>query len=345
MLGLKAIVMTGLGGVEVLVERELDVPRVGDEDVLLKVEGCGVCYRDTLARRGFMKTKTPIVPGHEISGTVIETGSSVAELRRGDLVASLIYTFNPRDPECSEGRENTCRGNMWIGEDLDGCYAEYVKLPYWVLVKVGDPGESRPEAYSFAACVIGTLLRAYKTLGGARKGEYVLVTGASGGVGIHAVQLGKALGLKVIAVTRSEDKAKVIETYGADHVVVYKDRFVDEVRKLTDGRGPDIVIETVGGPTLEQSIRSVARGGRIALIGNVDPKPHPILLGLIILREVKVIGVLNSTLKELREAVELLRSGAVKPVYKTIGLNVEDVREAHRILEMGRSMGRIVIKP
>jgi len=337
--------MKGLGDVDVLVEEEVEVPRIGDEEVLLKVEGCGICYRDTIVRRGFMKARIPVIPGHEVSGRVIEVGGSVRGLSRGDLVVSLIYVFNRMDPECSPGRENTCRGNRWIGEDTDGCYAEYVKLPYWVLVRIGDPGEVKPEAYSFSACVIGTLIRAYKTLGDARKGEYVLVTGASGGVGLHAIQVGKALGLKVIAITRSEDKAKLIASMGADNIIVYKDKFSEEVRKITDGRGPDIVIETVGGPTLEQSIRAVSRGGRIMLIGNVDPKPQQLLLGLIILKEVKVLGVLNSTLGELEEAVKLIRDGRVKPFYKTIGLNLEDVREAHRILESGRSMGRIVIKP
>ncbi len=342
---MKAIVMKGFGDVDVLFEEDIEIPMVGDDEVLLKVEGCGVCYRDTIVRRGFMRARTPIVPGHEVSGTIVELGGSVRGFSRGDLVASLIYVFNRDDPECTPGRENTCRGNRWIGEDIDGCYAEYVKLPYWVLVRIGDPGEAAPEAYSFSACVIGMLIRAYKSLGQARKGEYVLVTGASGGVGLHAVQVGKALGLKVIAVTRSEDKAKLIESMGADNVIVYKDRFSEEVRRVTDGRGPDIVIETVGGPTIEQSIRAISRGGRLMLIGNVDPRPQQLPLGLIILKEVKVLGVLNSTLEELREAVELIRSGRVKPFYRTIRLDVEEVREAHRILESGRSIGRIVIRP
>jgi acryloyl-coenzyme A reductase len=342
---LKAIVLKGFGDVDVLVEEDVEAPTVGDEEVLLKVAGCGICYRDTIVRRGFMKARIPVIPGHEVSGFVVEMGGSVRGFSRGDLAASLIYIFNPGDPECGLGRENTCRGNRWVGEDVNGCYAEYVKLPYWVLTRIGDPGEAGPEAYSFSACVIGTLIRAYKTLGGVREGEYALVTGASGGVGLHAVQVGKALGLRVVAVTRSEDKARLVEKMGADSVIVYRDRFAEEARRVTDGRGPDIVIETVGGPTLEQSIRAVNRGGRIMLIGNVDPKPQQLLLGLVILKEVKVLGVLNSTLRELGEAVELIRSGRVKPFYKTIGLEVGEVREAHRILESGRSTGRIVIKP
>ncbi|MDM7275997.1 MAG: zinc-binding dehydrogenase [Thermoprotei archaeon] len=342
---MKAIVLEGVGEVDLLVEREVETPRVGPGEVLLKVAGCGICYRDVLARKGFMKTKTPVIPGHEVSGYVVEVGEGVDSLEKGDLVASLIYSFDARDPECSEGRENICRSTRWLGEDMDGCYAEYIKLPHWILKRVGDPGEAPPEAYSFAACVVGTVLRALKTLGGARKGECALVTGASGGVGIHAVQVARSLGLKVIGVTRSEEKARLIEKYGADNVIVYRDRFSEEARRLTEGRGPEIIVETVGGPTLDQSLRSVARGGRVMVIGNVDPRPQQVLLGLIILREVKVQGVLNSTLRELEEAINILKRGEVKPVYRPIKLEAGEVREAHKILERGGSMGRIVIKP
>ncbi len=342
---MKAIVLEGIGEVDLLVEREVETPKPGPGEVLLKVAGCGICYRDVLARKGFMRPKTPVIPGHEVSGYIVEVGEGVNTLKKGDLAASLIYSFDARDPECGEGRENICRSTRWLGEDMDGCYAEYIKLPYWILKKIGDPGEALPEAYSFAACIVGTAVRALKTLGGARKGEYALVTGASGGVGIHAVQVAKSLGLKVIGVTRSEEKARFIEKYGVDHVIVYKDKFSEEARRLTDGKGPDIILEVVGGPTLDQSLRSVARGGRIMVIGNVDPKPQQVLLGLVILREVKIQGVLNSTPKELEEAIDILRRGEVKPVYKPISLEVGEVREAHKTLERGGSTGRIVIKP
>ncbi|MEM0365558.1 MAG: zinc-binding dehydrogenase [Acidilobaceae archaeon] len=342
---MRAVIMSRVGDVSVLEEREVDYPRLEAGDVLIKVRGCGLCYRDTLARRGYMRAKIPVIPGHEVSGEIVEVGDNVLGLSRGDLVSSLIYVYDPRSSECREDSENICRGNMWIGEDLDGCYAEYIKLPYWILDKIGDPGETRPEAYSFAACVIGTIIRALKTLGEAKRGEYVLVTGASGGVGIHAVQVAKSLGLKVIAVTRSEEKAKLIKGYGVDEVIVYRDKFSEDVRKYTDGRGPDIVVETVGGPTLDQSLRAVSRGGRVLVIGNVDPKPQQVMLGLIILKEIRVLGVLNSTHRELREAIRLLREGLIKPVYKTIPLDVNYIREAHQILESGGAFGRFIITP
>ncbi|MCS7106985.1 MAG: zinc-binding dehydrogenase [Acidilobaceae archaeon] len=340
---MRAILLIGIGGVDVLKEGEVDYPKVERDHIVLKVRGCGVCYRDTLVRRGFMRARIPVIPGHEVVGEVVEVGEGVEDLRKGELVASLIYVHDPHNPEC-RGEENTCRGNKWIGEDIDGCYAEYVKLPRWSLVKVGEPGESPPEAFSYSACVVGTAIRALKTLGKAKKGESVVITGASGGVGIHALQVAKSLGLRTIAVTRSEEKARIIESLGAE-VVVYKDKFSDEVRKRTDGRGADIVLDTVGGPTLDQSLRSAARGGRVVLVGNVDPSPQPVMLGLIILRELRLHGALNSTPPELAEAVEMLKKGYVRPVFKTIPLEEEEVRRAHMTLERGGSLGRIVIRP
>ncbi len=338
--------MIDVGDVDKLVEREVDVPKISDEEILLKVSGCGICYRDTLARRGFMRVKPPVIPGHEISGRIVEVGAKVPKtFSVGDYVASLIYIYDHRDPKCSEGQENICRSRVSIGEEVDGCYAEYVKIPYWIAVKIPSLGEAKPEAYSFSACVVGTIVRALKTIGGVWRGGRILITGASGGVGIHAIQVAKAYGLETIAVTRSEEKARLIKNVGADHVIVYRDKFSDDVRKLSDGEGVDYVLETVGGPTIRESIRSLRWGGKILLIGNIDPSPQSIQLGLLILRENHIMSVMNSCKSELREAIDLISRGLVKPIYRTIPLDQESVREAHRVLEKGGSVGRIVITP
>lgn len=342
---MKAVVLTGYGGYDVLVEREVDVPRISGGEVLIRVRGCGVCYRDTIVRRGMMRARIPVIPGHEVSGEVVEVGDGVEGLSRGDLVASLIYSYDPRDPSCAGGRENICRSRVSIGEDRDGCYAEYIALPHWVLERVGSPGEAGAESYSIAACVVGTALRAVKTIGRVSRGESVLVTGAGGGVGVHVIQVARALGARVIAATRSPEKAEIVRRAGADEVIVYRDSFSEEVRRLTDGEGVDMVIEIVGGPTLEQSLRSVRRGGRVIVIGNVDPKPQGVLLGLVILREISIHGVMNSTHTELREAIEMLRKGLVKPVIRTIDLSQESIRKTHQELEKGASIGRHVIVP
>ncbi len=340
---MRAIIQTAVGGPEVLVEKDVDTPEISNPyDVLIRVVGCGICYRDTLVRRGFMRARLPVIPGHEVVGEVVEYGDGVPGLRKGDVVASLIYIYDHQKGKCESGYENICRGNLSIGEDINGCYAEYVKLPYWVVSRIGDSA-GNIEGYSISACVIGTAVRGIKYIGQARKDESILITGAGGGVGIHAIQVAKALGLRVIAVTRSESKVDAIRKAGADEVVLYSGGFVDEVRKLTDGEGVDIVYESVGGPTLEQSVRSLRKGGRVLLVGNVDPRPQSMLLGLVILKEIKILGVLNATPRELREAINLIRGGRVKPVYTKINFDLDEVRNAHRLLEQGKASGRYVI--
>ncbi len=343
---MRVIQQVGYGGPEVLVEKEVDVPTPGEKEVLVRVKGCGVCYRDTLVRRGLMKAKfLPIVPGHELSGEVVEIGEEVEGLTEGDYVTALTYVHPHCTPECRYGEENICKGNKWLGEEIDGCYSDYMVVPYWILKKIEKKPPIPIESFSISTCVLGTIIRGLKTLGKAKLGDTVLITGASGGVGLHAIQIAKAYGLKTIAVTRSEHKAKLIESNGADHVIVAKERFHDEVKRLTDGKGVDIVLENVGGPTLDSSIRSLRKGGTLSLIGNVNPEPQKVLLGLLILKEIKVQGVFNATNKELEEAINLLTYGKITPVITRISLNEEEVRKAHVMLEKGEAKGRIVITP
>jgi len=155
-------------------------------------------------------------------------------------------------------------------------------------------------------------------------------------VGVHAVQIAKAYGAEVIAVT-SPAKAEAVSKY-ADHVVASK-VFSEEVKKLGSADG---AVEAVGGPTLEQTIRSLNWGSRIALIGNVDPQPTPVALGLLILKEVEILPVIQGNRKDLEEALQLLAKGAVKPIY-----TVHSFSELPKLLEetpKASHLGRRVIK-
>jgi acryloyl-coenzyme A reductase len=193
-----------------------------------------------------------------------------------------------------------------FGEDLWGAFAEYIVADAKSLVKIPDNVDFA--AASFAACVLSTLVRAARRTG-IGQGHLVVVTGASGGVGIHALQIAKAYGAKTVGVTKPE-KAEYVAKY-ADYVVAKQD-FADEVKKMGYA---DVVIETVGGPTIGQSARALKPGGKIALIGNVDPNPQQIQLGLYILKEIDVLPVLQGTRADLAEALRLLSEGRVRPVY------------------------------
>lgn len=319
---------------------EVKDPR-GDE-VLLKIEMTGVCYRDILTVDGyFPKTRLPIILGHEICGRIVDVGEDVKGFKKGDRVASLTYIPCGGCIECRRSEENICRKRLWFGEDIDGSYSEYLKTSYRSLVEA--PEDVSPEAVAISACVTGMIIHALKTRGRLVYGEKILITGATGGVGVHAIQIAKSYGAEVIATTGREEKADKLYELGADHVIISKDgAFSDRVKSITDGVGVDIVLECVG-VTLVESLKSARWGGRIIQVGNVKPEPVSLMIGHFILKEISLCGSLSCTRKELSEALELHRSRKVRPV--TTILPLERVEEAHRMIRERRHFGRIMLKP
>lgn len=312
---------------------DVEKPKATPGRVVVRVVAAGVCYRDYLAWQGFQKVKLPTTPGHEFAGVVEEVGEGVAEFKPGDAVAGMMFEFCGECEYCRTGREYLCRSRKIYGEDLPGAFAEYISVDRKSLVKI--PHGVPFEAASYAACVLSTIVRGVKKVGVA-PGKQILITGASGGVGIHAVQVAKAYGAKVVAVT-SPAKAEFVAKY-ADHVVTNR-TFSEEVKKLG---GADGAIEAVGGPTLEQTLRSLNWGAKVALIGNVDPQPTPVALGLLILKELEILPVIQGSKKDLEEALHLLATGAVRPVY-----TVHSFSELPRLLEetpRASHLGRRVVR-
>ncbi|MEM0117082.1 MAG: zinc-binding dehydrogenase [Conexivisphaerales archaeon] len=312
------------------------------DQVLIKIDVTGICYRDILTVDGFFpNTKYPITLGHEITGRIIEKGENVRSFSVGDRIASLIYEPCGKCVDCLNGRENICRYKKTFGEELDGSYSEYIVARERSLVKV--PAGASAEAAAISACVTGMLLHAFNRAD-TRPGETVLVTGAGGGVGIHAVQIAKALGCRVIAATSSMWKAEKIREYGADEVIIHQGNFNQQVKELTSGRGVDVVLESVGTPTLSDSIRSLSWGGRMVVVGNVNPAPTQLMLGHIILRENSIIGSLSSTRKEVEQALRLSAEGKIRPVVHAV-LPLDQASEGHKIMKERGSLGRILLKP
>jgi len=311
-------------------------------EVLIKQELTGVCYRDILTAEGFFpRVKLPLIPGHEIAGRIVKVGEAVKDFKEGDYVASLIYVPCGECKYCKSGMENICRRKQTYGEDIQGSYASFVKAHVNSLVKV--PEDIPIEDAVISACVTGMLIHAVKDRANLKEGENVLVTGAGGGVGIHAVQIAKAYGARVIALTSSDWKANKIKEVGADEVILTKENVPDKVKELTNGEGADLVIDTVGEPTFEQSIRSVRWGGRVIVIGNVNVKPVNLNLGLIILREVSIHGTLSSTKKNMLEAFDLTRKGKIKAIIHST-YELEKVNDVHEIMKNKSSLGRVLLK-
>jgi len=320
--------------------KDIDKPDISPNEVLVEQNITGICYRDILTQKGFFpRVNLPIVPGHEISGRIVQKGDAVRGFNVGDRVSSLIYVPCGKCEFCLSGSENLCPYKRTFGEMMNGGYERYVNIPENALVKVPDEVPD-PDA-TIAACVTGMVIHAISRLGKIQAGQNVLITGAGGGVGTHAVQIARALGGHVIAETSSPWKSEELYHLGAEHVVTGED-FNKEVKKIT-GDGVHLVLESVGLPTFEKALRSLRVGGRMIVIGNVDPTPVTLPLGLMILKGNMVKGSISSTKDDVARALELNRTGKVHSVvYKTVGL--AEVNDAYDDMLSRRSLGRIMLK-
>jgi acryloyl-coenzyme A reductase len=338
---LKAIRLSKFGLKPVICDVPLPQDLAKDE-ALVQIELTGICYRDILTVKGFFpRTKLPVILGHEVAGKVVKLGSDESGFREGDRVVSLIYVPCGRCEFCASGRENLCRSRRTYGEDLDGSYAEFIKVNVRSLVRA--PTGVPAEGLAISACVTGMVLHALRERAKLIRGETVLVTGAGGGVGIHAVQVARALGARVIAATTSEWKATSIRNAGANEVLTWSTGFADEVKKLTEGSGVDIVLEAVGGPSFPESLRSLSWGGRMVVVGNVTPAPVQLSLGPLILKENGLLGSLSSTKKDVVDALEMTARGDIKPVARVLPL--EDATKGHELMEERSTLGRVLLRP
>jgi acryloyl-coenzyme A reductase len=320
--------------------KEIEEEPLKENEVQIEQSETGICFRDILTMEGFMpRLVLPIVPGHEISGTVRMVGSGVTKFKVGDRVASLIYVPCGTCEYCRSGRENLCRNKKTFGESMNGAYRKYINVPEISLVKV--PARVTPEAAAISACVTGMVVQAMEVVGGLKAGQTVLITGAGGGVGSHAVQIAKALGATVVAETSSEWKREGIQKAGADFVVGGPD-FSKKVKEIT-GEGVDLVLETVGSPTFTDAFRSLKFGGRMVVVGNVDVNPVSLPLGNLILKGNSIAGSVSSTKKSMVRALNLSNEGKITPVVGKI-FSLEEVDIAYKAMKNRELFGKAFIK-
>jgi D-arabinose 1-dehydrogenase-like Zn-dependent alcohol dehydrogenase len=344
---MKAQVLHGFDGPDGFAFSDRPEPAVEhDDDVVLEVEACGVCHRDiTYARGRFGGGRLPTVMGHEGAGRVVDAGDGVTDLVTGDRVVHLQFPFCGRCEHCREGRSQLCvelRGA--VGEVRDGCYAQRVVLPRRLLVPI--PEGVPPEAAAVAACTVGTAYHALHLYGFSASGRTVAINGAGGGVGIHAIQVARALGARVVAVTSSEEKEERLRAAGADEVVVAPNRrYRLAMLRATDRRGADLFLEVVGAPTLQESVLSVGKAGRVVVVGNPEGGTCVFNPALMILRgELRMYGTLAVTAAELTDVLEMVRSGAVTPVIDTVA-PLADLPHQMRRMEAAETVGRVVVTP
>lgn len=339
-----AIILEETGGPEKLLWKETPTPAPGEGEVLVKVHACAVCYRDIVDRVGrFPFMQLPIVPGHEFAGEVVETGPGVKLLSQGDRVINLHRRHCGQCSRCLAGRSMHCENAFdFFGVTASGGYAEYVAVHETALVKF--PETIPFEVASTLMCTAGTALQGMRTRGALQAGEKVVITGASGGVGMAAIQIAKIMGAQVIAVTGSPDKEARLREAGAHDVIVdASGKFHHQVHQRYPG-GVDMAFDAVGAPTFNASLRSLRADGRVVLVGNITGQHLDVNPGLIVVKGLSILGSDGATPLDLQDIFGWVERGAYHPFIQE-EMPLEKAAEAQTKLEQRSVTGRIVLRP
>ncbi|MFI4986600.1 MAG: alcohol dehydrogenase catalytic domain-containing protein [Alphaproteobacteria bacterium] len=345
---MRAVVAACTGGPSVLRLAEVPAPEPGPREVRIAVAACGVCFHDVVVRNGTFRrgVAMPAILGHEVAGIVEKIGAEVRGLRLGDRVATTTHSHVcGHCRRCRNGRETTCPERVFLGDaGLNGGYAELVCVGEDNAVPVPE-GVPLDEA-AIVACAIGTELNALRDVARLRAAERVLVTGAGGGLGLHGVQLARLAGAFTVAVTTSPGKAARIREAGADEVlvVVPGEDFSRAVKRVTGGEGVDAVIDNVGSPVFDAVRRSVASDGRIVLVGQLTGDFVSVNLAQLFLRNISVLSAKGVSRSQLEDALELVARKRIKPIVSG-AYRLAEAAEAHRLVETGKAVGRLILKP
>lgn len=345
---MQAVVVRRTGGPEVLGIEDTPRPAVSARDVLIRVAACGVCTLDVVTRNGTYRNRVelPLIPGHEIAGTVVEAGAEARRFRVGERVATTQrFHICGSCRYCRGGYEPLCNERRFLGQEgMVGGYAEYVAVEEDNVAAV--PAGVQDEEAAIAACAIGTSLNAVRDVGRIQVGERVLVSGAGGGLGVHALQLARLAGARVIAQTTSPEKTKMLSELGADEVLVTErgEDFSERVRKLTGGEGVDAVIDNVGTPSFSAMRKSLAVNGRWILVGQLTGEFVPFNPAQLFLRNQSMLSVNSTTRAQLEDVLALLARKAIRAVVTGVH-GLHEAAAVHGRMERGGVSGRIVLRP
>jgi len=291
---MKAIVCNGFGPLSDLEYKEVPDPAPGPGEVLVDVEASGVNYPDGLLVQGLyqIKPEAPFTPGSEVAGTIVAVGQGVTDRKVGQRVVAAT----------------------------SGGYATKA-------VMAADRTFLLPDGADAAeACALivahGTSHHALKQRAQLKAGETLVVFGAAGATGVAAVQIGKIMGAKVIAVVSTPEKGKIAEECGADHVIGY-DNLKDKVKELTNGKGADVCYDVVGGDAFAAASRFMGRNGRLLVIGFASGEIPKLPVNLTLVKEYSVVGVFWGSFtkhepavyaENMKELIGWFADGTIKPL-------------------------------
>jgi propanol-preferring alcohol dehydrogenase len=342
---MKAMVLTGPGKPFELMD--VPDPTPGEGEAVARVFACGTGLTIQHIRAGRSPVDYPRIIGHEIASEIVATGKGVDDLAVGDAVTAYYYLTCGTCSWCRKGRETLCDNFAGqVGKNIDGGYAEFVKLPARAFMKLPD-GLVNVASHAEVGVIADAIATPVKLVGKARiqPDETVAVIGAGGGLGLHMVLVARWAGARAIAIETRPEKSTACRDAGAEAVLdPGSTDLAGEIRSLTRGAGVDVVVDFVSTPgTLEAGVGLLGKGGRLAILGGGgNPEPFRASGDRIKSREIEILGSKYASRSEVRTALELVASGALRPVV-TETRPLADAEALHQRIEGGNVTGRAAL--
>jgi NADPH:quinone reductase-like Zn-dependent oxidoreductase len=340
---MKAVRIHQFGGPEVLTYEDVADPKPRKDQVLIRVRACALNHLDLWVRKGLPGINLPHILGSDIAGEIVEVGEYITDFKPGQRVLLAPMSFCNRCAKCVAGLQNQCRQFTVLGSAVDGGNCELMAIPAVNVIPI-------PDALDFnqAASVPLVFLTAWRMLTGRaaiRQGQTVLVLGANSGVGTAAIQIAKLFHARVITTAGDERKMERARELGADHVINhYQQKISDEVRRITNKEGVDIVIEHVGQATWEESMKCLKPAGTLVTCGATSGPKVDMDLRFLFSRQLALLGSYMGTMGELHEVLGHVFAGRLKPVIDHTS-PLKDIRSAHEYMEKSQMFGKIVLNP
>jgi NADPH:quinone reductase-like Zn-dependent oxidoreductase len=341
----KAVVFHEFGGLDTLKVEDVPDPEPGPGEVLIDIAASALNHLDVDIREGVSRfpVEPPFILGVEAVGRIAALGDGVEGWQIGDRVMPYLMNTCGRCRYCRTGRESLCLDTGFIGFSTSGSYAEKLVCPTGHLIAV--PEELSDEAAAALQIAFGTAWHMLFTRGRLAPGETVMINSVGSGIGSAAVQLASHAGATVIGNASTDEKLARATELGMHHGINHATQdVVEEVMRLTDGMGVDLVFEHVGGDLFQKGLDSLAKDGRLVICGGHSGEIVPFDIIPFFRAQRQVIGSFVYNRTEVESCLELARQGKIEPlVYKVFPL--EEAREAMATMERREHFGKIVLKP
>lgn len=338
---MKAVRIHQFGGPEVLMYEDVADPPLRKDQVLVRVKACSLNHLDLWVRKGLPGVKLPHILGSDVAGEIAEVGEYVSGFKAGQRVLVAPMHFCGHCVKCVAGLQNQCREFTVLGNGVDGGNCELIAVPAANVIPFPDSLDFHQAAS--VPLVFVTAWHMLVGLAGVRPGQTVLVLGAGSGVGTAAIQIAKMFHCRVITTAGNDAKLEKARALGADFGIDhYKQKISEEVRKITNKEGVDIVVEHVGAATWEESMKCLKSAGTLVTCGATTGPNVAVDLRHLFARQLRLLGSYMGTMGELYEVLGHVFAGRLKPIVdRTFPL--KEIRSAHEYLEKSQMFGKVIV--